>query len=104
LLMRSMAPAAFERTGLTRKSLRVGSLSSRGIVTWLCCAVAGEAEAVMEGVGADGRALTFETAGTVRANAQPASRQSSSTGSGREQLECILRIKGKGSKVLQSSV
>ena len=96
--MRSMAPAAFERTGLTRKSLRVGSLSSRGIVTWACCAVSGEAEVVMEGVGAEGRALTLETAGIVRANAQPANRQSSSTNSGRERLECIRRIKAKAVK------
>src|ERR1700722_6650269 len=97
--MRSMAPAAFERTGLTRKSLRVGSVSRRGIVTWAWCAVAGESESVMEGVGAEGRAVTFETEGTVRANAQPANRQSSSTNSGRERLECIRRIKAKQSSV-----
>src|ERR1700734_164403 len=96
--MRSMAPAALERTGLTRKSLRVGSVCSRGIVTWRCSAVAGEAETVRAGVGADGRALTFETVGIVRANAQPANRQSSSTGSGRGRLDGIRRIKAKAVK------
>ena len=96
--MRSMPVAAIERTGLTRKSLRVGSVSRRGMVTCACCAVAGEAETEREGVGAEGSALTFETEGIVRANAQPANRQSSSANSGRERLECIRRIKAKAVK------
>jgi hypothetical protein len=54
-------------------------------------------EAVPEGVGADGRALTFGTSGTARADAQqtlPASRQRSSAGIGRR-LKCIVRTKAK---------
>src|ERR1700691_302101 len=99
--MRSMARAACERTGLTRKSLSVGSLVRRGIVTWSCCADAGEAGAVMEGVGADGRVPTFEACGTVPANAHQAlhtRRQSSGRDTGRERLAWIFRIKAKAVK------
>jgi hypothetical protein len=59
----------------------------------------------MEGVGADGRALTFETPGMVRADAQQTlrKRQNSSKNNDREGLACILN-QGKVSKVVQFSV
>src|ERR1700689_3604800 len=97
--MRSMARAACERTGVTRKWLSVGSLFSRGIATWACCVSDALATGdVLEGVGADGRALSFETFGTVRADAQqtlPARRQISSAGIGRRRLKGIVRTKAK---------
>src|ERR1700678_118065 len=106
--MRSMARAACERTGVTRKSLSVGSLFSRGIATWACCVSdAGAVESVPEGVGADGRALAFEFPGTVRADAQktlPASRQSRSAGTSRSRQECIFRTKAKAQSVADFSL
>jgi hypothetical protein len=56
----------------------------------------------MEGVGADGRALTFETPGMVRADAQETlrTRQSNGKNNVREGLACILN-QGKVSKVVQ---
>src|SRR5882757_4161068 len=102
--MRSICFAACERAVPVRKSPRRGSLSSRGMVTWLGWMTAGcnsedEGTLTREGLGAEGRESLAGKCGTVdpaKGNTLPIKRQSRGKNTWRKAVACIVKVSDSG--------
>src|ERR1700739_2234813 len=99
-LMRSICFAASERPAPVRKSPRRGSLSSRGMVTWLGWITTGcssEVEGMLatEGLGAEGREALVAKCGTVdpvTGNTLRIKRHSRGENTWRKAVACIVKV------------